>query len=82
MNILDGKVIVVTGAGGGVGKAIAVEAARQGAQVVVNDIQKNKAHGYISAPKYSPEDLNAGATVTPGALKSSVADSPEPANVQ
>jgi NAD(P)-dependent dehydrogenase (short-subunit alcohol dehydrogenase family) len=38
MNILDGKVIVVTGAGGGVGKAIAVEAARQGAKVVVNDI--------------------------------------------
>lgn len=35
---LDGKVIVVTGAGGGVGKEIALEAARQGARVVVNDL--------------------------------------------
>ncbi|HEY3653884.1 MAG TPA: SDR family NAD(P)-dependent oxidoreductase [Steroidobacteraceae bacterium] len=38
MNTLEGKVIVVTGAGGGVGKAIAQEAARAGAKVVVNDI--------------------------------------------
>jgi NAD(P)-dependent dehydrogenase (short-subunit alcohol dehydrogenase family) len=38
MNTLDGKVIVVTGAGGGVGKAIAQEAARAGAKVIVNDI--------------------------------------------
>lgn len=35
---LDGKVIVVTGAGGGIGRAIALEVARHGARVVVNDI--------------------------------------------
>ena len=35
---LLGKVIVVTGAGAGVGKEIALEAARQGARVVVNDL--------------------------------------------
>jgi len=35
---LQGKVIVVTGAGAGVGKEIALEAARQGAKVVVNDL--------------------------------------------
>jgi NAD(P)-dependent dehydrogenase (short-subunit alcohol dehydrogenase family) len=35
---LDGKVVVVTGAGGGVGKAIAVLAALEGAKVVVNDL--------------------------------------------
>lgn len=35
---LQGKVIVVTGAGAGVGKEIALEAARQGARVVVNDL--------------------------------------------
>jgi len=36
--LLEGKVVVVTGAGGGVGKAIAVLAAAQGAKVVVNDL--------------------------------------------
>ena len=35
---LDGKVIVVTGGGRGVGRGIALEAARHGAKVVVNDI--------------------------------------------
>ncbi|MBB5497563.1 SDR family NAD(P)-dependent oxidoreductase [Paraburkholderia sp. MM5384-R2] len=38
---LQGKVIVVTGAGAGVGKEIALEAARQGAKVVVNDLGVN-----------------------------------------
>lgn len=41
MKMLDGKVIVVTGAGAGVGKGIAMEAARQGAKVIVNDLGVN-----------------------------------------
>ena len=36
--LLKGKVVIVTGAGGGVGKGVALEAARQGARVVVNDL--------------------------------------------
>ncbi len=36
--MVEGKVVVVTGAGGGIGRDIALAMARQGAKVVVNDI--------------------------------------------
>lgn len=44
MGILDGKAVVVTGAGRGLGEAYALHAAQAGAKVVVNDIDREFAH--------------------------------------
>jgi NAD(P)-dependent dehydrogenase (short-subunit alcohol dehydrogenase family) len=38
MGVLDGKVVLVTGAAGGIGRECALLAAREGAKVVVNDL--------------------------------------------
>ena len=43
---LEGKVVVVTGAGGGIGEGIAKRLAQEGAKLVVNDIRADAAQGW------------------------------------
>lgn len=49
-------------------------------QVVVNRIEKNRVHGYVSAPKYKPSELAAesGAAVTPVAAHPETPDAATP----
>ncbi|MCR6482416.1 SDR family oxidoreductase [Amycolatopsis sp. OK19-0408] len=44
MSLLDGRVVVITGAGRGLGRAFARHAADHGAAVVVNDVDAEPAH--------------------------------------
>ncbi|WP_020666507.1 SDR family NAD(P)-dependent oxidoreductase [Amycolatopsis nigrescens] len=49
MDVLEGKAVVVTGAGRGLGRAYAMHAAAAGAAVVVNDIDAEPAEDVVSA---------------------------------
>ena len=40
MNSLDGKVAIVTGSSRGIGKAIAIELAKKGVSIVLNEMLK------------------------------------------
>ncbi|AOS63834.1 SDR family NAD(P)-dependent oxidoreductase [Actinoalloteichus hymeniacidonis] len=44
MGVLDGKAVVITGAGRGLGRAYAMHAANEGASVLVNDVDGEFAH--------------------------------------
>lgn len=62
---LKGKVAIVTGSGSGIGKSIALTLAKQGANIVVNDIDEEKIKGVAEEVRsYGVETLEARADVT------------------
>ncbi len=76
---LDGKVCVITGSGGGIGKATAVEMARQGAKVVVSDVNDENGNGTVEEIRatggeatYKHADMSAADEI--GALMQHAAD--------
>lgn len=48
MGICDGRSVIITGAGGGLGRAYALAFADEGASVVVNDIRRDAAEGVVA----------------------------------
>ena len=47
MSSCDGRVVVITGAGGGIGRAEALLFAQEGARVVVNDVSADGANAVV-----------------------------------
>ncbi len=45
-------------------------------EIVINNVQKNRIHGYVSEPKYKPSELSAGAATQPSAGQSSTTAQP------
>lgn len=69
MGVVDGRVVIVTGAGGGIGRAHALAFAAEGARVVVNDIgvglDGSPAGGGSAAQGWSTRSSPPGAKPSP-----------------
>src|SRR4249919_2766401 len=61
---LDGKVALVSGAGRGIGRAIAMKLASEGARVVVNDLDADPANDTVAAI----EGIGGSAIAVPGSV--------------
>jgi NAD(P)-dependent dehydrogenase (short-subunit alcohol dehydrogenase family) len=78
---LDGKVVVVTGAGRGIGREIALLAAREGARVVVNDLG-GAADGEGQTSAAPADDVVTAITKAGGKAVASLDSVAEPASAE
>ena len=68
MGLLDGKVAIITGSGGGIGRAHALLMAKEGAKIVVNDLggtRDGSGNGESAANLVSEEIKKAGGQAVP-----------------
>jgi len=68
MQLLEGKVAIVTGSGRGIGRAVAILFAQHGASVVVNDLDGEVAEGVVNEIKSAGGNAAAcvGSVTAPG----------------
>ena len=65
MGLLDGQVAVITGAGSGIGRSIAIHYAQEGAAVVVADVNEQAAQAVVAElPKTMQKSIAVGVDVT------------------
>lgn len=77
-HFLEGKVAVVTGAGSGIGRDLALGLAAEGAKVVVNDVGRNSAGGALAEEVVAEIRVGGGEAI---AAVASVADGKSAGNI-
>ncbi len=64
-NFLDGKYVLITGGGRGIGKAVALEYARNGANIAITALEENELHAVVdNIKKYGVDVISIPADLT------------------